>query len=49
MNPFVFIVGCPCSGTTLLQRLPDSHPLVAITPETHWIPRCPRAGQEQYP
>jgi hypothetical protein len=39
MNPFVFIVGCPRSGTTLIQRLLDSHPLVAITPETHWIPR----------
>jgi hypothetical protein len=39
MNPFVFIVGCPRSGTTLLQRLLDSHPLLAITPETHWIPR----------
>jgi hypothetical protein len=39
MNPFVFIVGCPRSGTTLLQRLLDSHPQLAITPETHWIPR----------
>jgi hypothetical protein len=39
MNPFVFIVGCPRSGTTLLQRLLDCHPLVAVTPETHWIPR----------
>jgi hypothetical protein len=39
MNPFLFIVGCPRSGTTLLQRLLDCHPQVAITPETHWIPR----------
>jgi hypothetical protein len=39
MNPFVFIVGCPRSGTTLLQRILDCHPLVAVTPETHWIPR----------
>jgi hypothetical protein len=39
MNPFVFIVGCPRSGTTLLQRILDCHPMVAITPETHWIPR----------
>ncbi len=38
-NPYVFIVGCPRSGTTLLQRLLDCHPQVAITPETHWIPR----------
>ena len=39
MNPFVFIVGCPRSGTTLLQRIFDCHPQVAVTPETHWIPR----------
>jgi hypothetical protein len=39
MNPFVFIVGCPRSGTTLLQRLVDAHPLIAVTPETHWIIR----------
>jgi hypothetical protein len=38
MNPFVFIVGCPRSGTTLLQRLVDAHPRIAITPESHWIP-----------
>ncbi len=38
-NPYLFIVGCPRSGTTLLQRLLDCHPQVAITPETHWIPR----------
>ncbi len=39
MNPYVFIVGCPRSGTTLLQRLLDCHPQIAITPETHWIAR----------
>jgi hypothetical protein len=38
-NPFVFIVGCPRSGTTLLRRMVDAHPLIAITRrETHWIP-----------
>ncbi len=36
-NPFVFIVGCPRSGTTLLQRMIDAHPEVAIIHETHWI------------
>jgi hypothetical protein len=35
----LFIVGCPRSGTTLLQRLLDCHRQIAITPETHWIPR----------
>jgi LPS sulfotransferase NodH len=35
----VFLVGCPRSGTTLLQRLLDAHPQVAIAPETHFIRR----------
>ncbi len=38
-NPYVFIVGTPRSGTTLLKRLVDAHPSIAITRETHWIPR----------
>jgi hypothetical protein len=38
-NPYVFIVGCPRSGTTLLQRMVNAHPQVAMTPETHWITR----------
>lgn len=37
-NPYVFVVGCPRSGTTLLQRVLDAHPDVAICPETFWIP-----------
>jgi len=37
-NPYVFIVGCPRSGTTLLQRMVNAHPQVAIAPESHWIP-----------
>jgi hypothetical protein len=27
-NPYVFVVGCPRSGTTLLQRMLDSHPVL---------------------
>ena len=38
MNPYVFIVGCSRSGTTLLRRMVDAHPRIAITRETHWIP-----------
>jgi hypothetical protein len=38
MNPFVFIIGCARSGTTLLRRIVDAHPQIAITQETHWIP-----------
>src|SRR5262249_35441572 len=37
-NPLVFVVGCPRSGTTLLQRILDAHPEIAIPPETFWIP-----------
>jgi hypothetical protein len=37
-NPFVFVVGCPRSGTTLLQRLLDAHPDLVICPESFWIP-----------
>jgi hypothetical protein len=34
-----FIVGCPRSGTTLLQRLLDAHPEVAVAPETFFVRR----------
>jgi hypothetical protein len=37
VNPFLFIVGCSRSGTTLLRRIVDAHPDIAITRETHWI------------
>lgn len=37
-NPFVFIVGCSRSGTTLLRRIVDAHPHVAVAPEQHWVP-----------
>jgi hypothetical protein len=36
-NPFVFVVGCPRSGTTLLQRLLDAHPQLAVIDETRWV------------
>ncbi|MGH3145923.1 MAG: sulfotransferase family protein [Rubrobacter sp.] len=35
--PHLFIVGCARSGTTLLHRIVDAHPVVAITPEMHWV------------
>jgi hypothetical protein len=37
VNPYVFIVGCPRSGTTLLRRMVDAHPDIAVIDETHWI------------
>jgi hypothetical protein len=39
MNPYVFIVGCPRSATTLLKRMVHAHRDIAILPRaTHWIP-----------
>jgi hypothetical protein len=40
VNPYFFVVGCPRSGTTLLRRMLDAHPRLAMMPrETHFIPR----------
>ncbi len=39
-NPFLFVVGCPRSGTTLLQRMLDHHPHLAVANDTHFIPRA---------
>jgi Sulfotransferase family len=35
--PFPFIVACGRSGTTLVRAILDSHPDMAIPPETHFI------------
>jgi hypothetical protein len=37
-----FIVGVPRSGTTLLRFMLDSHPELAIPPETGFVPDCAR-------
>jgi Sulfotransferase family len=39
VNPYVFLVGCLRSGTTLLQRVVDAHPEIAVIHETQWVPR----------
>ena len=39
-NPYVFVVGCPRSGTTLLQRMLDAHPMLAVANDTHFIPKA---------
>ena len=36
-NPFLFVLGCQRSGTTLLQHILDSHPGVAIMQEAGWF------------
>ena len=45
MNPYLFIVGCARSGTTLLQRIINAHSEVAITPESPWICRLFEQGR----
>lgn len=40
MNPYVFVVGSPRSGTTLLQRMLDAHPQLAVANDTHFIPKA---------
>jgi hypothetical protein len=44
-NPYLFIVGAARSGTTLLQRMVDSHPQIAVVNETYWLPRKARPDQ----
>jgi hypothetical protein len=44
LNPHVFIVGATRSGTTLLQRIVDAHPQIAIIHEAHWLPRFYEQG-----
>lgn len=38
INPYVFVVGSARSGTTLLQRMLDHHPELAVANDTHFIP-----------
>lgn len=37
INPCVFVVGCPRSGTTLLQRMLDNHPQLAVANDAAFI------------
>jgi hypothetical protein len=38
VNPFLFIVGCPRSGTRLLGRLVGAHPEIAVVHEARFVP-----------
>ena len=40
-NPLAFVVGCPRSGTTLLQRMLDAHPALTVLPEVSWLATAP--------
>jgi Sulfotransferase family len=38
MNPYLFIGGCPRSGTRLLGRLVNAHPDIAVIHEARFVP-----------
>lgn len=38
-NPYLFVTGCTRSGTTLLQRMLNGHPRLAVSNDTHIVPR----------
>jgi sulfotransferase family protein len=38
VNPYLFVVGCPRSGTTLLGRMLDAHPEIAVIHEGRFAP-----------
>jgi hypothetical protein len=38
VNPFLFIAGCPRSGTRLLGRLVNAHPEIAVVHEARFVP-----------
>lgn len=40
VNPYLFVVGCPRSGTTLLQRMLDNHPQLTVANDTHFVTRA---------
>lgn len=48
-NPFLFVVGCPRSGTTLLQRMLDHHPQLAVAYDSLFIPPALRDAKEADP
>lgn len=37
-RPFPFVVGCQRSGTTLLRAMLDTHPEMAVPPESNFLP-----------
>ncbi|WP_214109449.1 sulfotransferase family protein [Acrocarpospora catenulata] len=42
----IFVVGCPRSGTTLLQLMLHSHPRIAVPPETRILVQVYRARRQ---
>ncbi len=48
-SPFMFVVGCPRSGTTLLQRMLDNHPQLTVANDTHFITRAAKRVLRKQP
>ncbi len=44
-NEFVFIVGCPRTGSTLLRQILNRSERICITSETHFMRRMSRVGR----
>jgi ABC-type multidrug transport system fused ATPase/permease subunit len=38
INPFVFLVGCPGSGVSLIKQMIERHPMLAVADDTNFIP-----------
>ncbi len=47
-HPYLFVVGVPRSGTTLLQRMLDHHPQLAVSNDSHFIPRALESTKKQW-
>ncbi|MDQ3729497.1 MAG: sulfotransferase [Actinomycetota bacterium] len=45
-KPMPFVVGVNRSGTTLLRMMLDSHPELAVPPETHFVPALFKTMQD---
>jgi hypothetical protein len=47
-SPYLFIVGCTRSGTTLLQRMLDHHPQLAVANEARFMLRVAENGAREF-
>jgi hypothetical protein len=45
-EPFVFVVGCGRSGTTLVRAMLDAHPVMAVPPESYFVARMIRRPRD---
>lgn len=45
-SPYLFLVGCPRSGTTMLQSMLDRHPELAVANDSHFVTQVAEAWTE---